>query len=702
MSPPRGKRAPLDPDTLRPRGRHQRAARHRRRRRGAIVAVTAVLALGLAAGIGGTAGVLAYGSSCDLDSLQSVRIGQNTFLYAADGSLLGSIPAERNRQPVTAEGMSLWIRKATIAVEDRRFFAHGGVDLEGIARAAVADIRAGQIVEGGSTITQQLVRNLYISRERTVQRKVKEACLATKLDGTWTKHRILTTYLNQVYYGNQAYGVEAAAQTYYSKPAKELNLAESALLAGLTQAPSSYDPFVTPARALVRRAEVLRAMLETGTITKRQHALAAASKLNFRPGRLYSRIREPYFFGYVRDKLIEAYGAETVRSGGLQVYTTIIPRYQRLAEKAIRDTMNQPADPAAALISISPRTGAIRAMTAVIPDRPKNEFNLLSQARRQPGSTFKTFVLAAAVESGVNPDSTYYVSAPFTYKVHPAGNCDDGSWWCVHTYANDYYGWSSIRSATIRSDNAVYAQLTLDITPEKVAETARRMGVRSQLDVQGAYVPSIGLGSIAVSPLDLASGYATLAAGGVHAEPMAIRRVILADGREDTTARWGVPKRRRAISEGTAAVVTRILEQNIQYGTGTRAAFGRPAAGKTGTNEEHADAWFAGYTPDLATTVWLGFTKGEIPMENVHGIAVSGGTFPAEIWRLFMEPALAASEPTPFAEPAFWPEWKPFTRGEYALTYDPTPSESESTETETTPADEPEPSPARPPGVGRT
>ncbi|MDH4103767.1 MAG: penicillin-binding transpeptidase domain-containing protein, partial [Thermoleophilia bacterium] len=229
-----------------------------------------------------------------------------------------------------------------------------------------------------------------------------------------------------------------------------------------------------------------------------------------------------------------------------------------------------------------------------------------------------------------------------------------------------------------------------------------RMGVRSQLDVQGAYVPSIGLGSIAVSPLDLASGYATLAAGGVHAEPMAIRRVILADGREDTTARWGVPKRRRAISEGTAAVVTRILEQNIQYGTGTRAAFGRPAAGKTGTNEEHADAWFAGYTPDLATTVWLGFTKGEIPMENVHGIAVSGGTFPAEIWRLFMEPALAASEPTPFAEPAFWPEWKPFTRGEYALTYDPTPSESESTETETTPADEPEPSPARPPGVGRT
>ena len=664
------------------------------------MAIAAILALGLAAGVGGTAGVLAYGSSCDLDSLRSVRIGQNTFLYAADGSLLGSIPAERNRQPVTAEGMSLWIRKATIAVEDRRFFAHGGVDLEGIARAAVADIRAGEIVEGGSTITQQLVRNLYISRERTVQRKVKEACLATKLDGAWSKHRILTTYLNQVYYGNQAYGIEAASQTYYSKRAVELNLAESALLAGLTQAPSSYDPFTTPARALARRAEVLRAMLETGVITKREHDLAISSKLVFRPGRLYSRIREPYFFGYVRDKLIEVYGAEQVRSGGLQVYTTIIPRYQRLAERAIRDTMNQPTDPAAALISISPRTGAIRAMTAVIPNRPKNEFNLLSQARRQTGSTFKMFVLTAAVELGINPDSTYYVSAPFTYRVHPAGNCEDGTWWCVHTYANDYYGWSSIRSATIRSDNAVYAQLTLDVTPERVAETARRMGVRSPLDVRGAYVPSIGLGSIAVSPLDIASGYATLAAGGVYAEPMAIRRVVLDDGREDTTAGWGVPKRRRAVSEGTAAVVTRILEQNIQYGTGTRAAFGRPAAGKTGTNEEYADAWFAGYTPDLATTVWIGFTAGEIPMENVHGIAVSGGSFPAEIWRLFMEPALEGTEPTPFAEPAFWPEWKPFTRGQYALTYDPSASESESTETETTTKKAPDPAPT--PGLGGT
>jgi membrane peptidoglycan carboxypeptidase len=253
MSPPRSRRTPFDPDTLRPRGRHQRALRRRRRRRGALVAVAAILALVAVAGVAGTAGVLAYGSSCDLGSLRSVNIGSNTFVYAADGSLLGSIPAERNREPVTAAGMSLWVRKATIAIEDRRFFEHNGVDFEGTARAAVANIKAGGIVEGGSTITQQLVRNLYISREQTVQRKVKEACLATKLDDAWTKQRILTTYLNQVYYGNRAYGIEAASRTYFSKPATELTLSQSALLAGLTQAPSVYDPFAAPGKALARR-----------------------------------------------------------------------------------------------------------------------------------------------------------------------------------------------------------------------------------------------------------------------------------------------------------------------------------------------------------------------------------------------------------------------------------------------------------------
>jgi penicillin-binding protein 1A len=684
------RKRPLDPELLLARHRRQRAVRRRRRRTAILGTAAAIAALGTAAVIGGGAAVFAYGSSCDLGSLKRTnRIGQNSLVYAANGALLGVIPAERNRQPVSREDMSHWIPKATVAIEDRRFFEHGGLDVEGIARAAVADVRAGRIVEGGSTITQQLVRDLYISQDRTLQRKLKEACLATKLDRRWTKRRILTTYLNRVYYGNQAYGIEAASRTYFSKRARDLTLSESALLVGLTQAPSVYNPFIAPALALARRTEVLAAMRVTGVISPARYRKAVNSDLRLKRGSLYREIREPYFFGYVRDRLIEVYGAGTVRSGGLRVFTTIRPHYQRLAEQAIRDTLTYATDPAAAIVSISPGTGAIRAMAAVIPDRPKNEFNLLSQARRQTGSTFKTFVLAAAVEMGINPDSTYYVSAPFTYKPHAVGNCDDGSWWCVHTYDNSYSGWSSIRSATVRSDNAVYAQLTLDVTPERIAETARRMGVQSPLDVNGAYVPAMGLGSIAVSPLDIGSGYATLAAGGVYAEPMAIRKVVLSNGREDTDAGWGVPKRRRAISEGTAAIVTRILEQNIQYGTGTRANIPRPAAGKTGTNEEHADAWFAGYTPDLATTVWVGYTRGEIPMENVHGIAVSGGSFPAEIWRRFMDPALEGTPETPFAEPDHWPTWKPFTRGRYALSYDPYKPEttaSEETETEKKPA----------------
>ena len=356
-----------------------------------------------------------------------------------------------------------------------------------------------------------------------------------------------------------------------------------------------------------------------------------------KPGRLYKEIREPYFFGYVRDQLIRKYGAETVRSGGLSVYTTIVPRWQKAAQEAIRSTLTDPADPAAAVISIDPANGAIRAMTAVIPGRSNNQFNLLSQARRQPGSTFKTFVLAAAIEKGIDPDTSYYVSAPFTYKPVENGNCDDGSWWCVKTYDSSYNGWTSISRATLRSDNTVYAQLTLDVGPDKVGEMAQKLGVRSPLKVGGHYVPAMGLGSIAVSPLDMASAYATLAAGGIYSEPTAIRKVVLPNGKEDTKAGWGSPKRTRVIPDGVAWKVTQILEDNVSYGTGVRAAFGRPAAGKTGTTDKHADAWFVGYTPDLATAVWMGYQAGEIPMENVHGIAVSGGSFPAEIWRLMME-----------------------------------------------------------------
>jgi len=668
MSAPRRRtKRPLDVDI--PRRRRRRQAK-RRRPLLIVLLVLAVLVTGAA--VAGAGGVYQFGSSCDLSSLHEVRIGQNTFVYAADGSLLGAIPAERNRQVVPLSQVSPWIPKATIAIEDRRFYSHGGVDPRGIARAVVADVKARKVVQGGSTITQQLVRNLYISNERTVQRKLKEACLAIKLNDAWSKDKILAAYLNQVYYGNLAYGIEAASQTYFSKHARALNLRESALLAGLTQAPSAYNPFGDPAKAIARRDEVLDAMRELGYISPEQYKWAVSARtVRLKPGRLYTEIREPYFFGYVRDQLIKHYGAETVRSGGLKVYTTIVPAWQRAAQDAIRQTLDRPDDPAAAVISITPATGAIRAMAAIVPGRRNNQFNLLSQARRQPGSTFKTFVLAAAIDKGIDPDSSYYVSAPFTYKPVSNGNCEDGSWWCVKTYDSTYAGWTSVTRATLRSDNSVYAQLTLDVGPDKVGEMARKLGVRSPLQVKGHYVPAMGLGSIAVSPLDMASAYATLSAGGVYSEPTAIRKVVLPNGKEDTKAGWGRPKRTRVISDGVAWKVTQILEDNVRYGTGTRASFGRPAAGKTGTTDKHADAWFVGYTPDLSTAVWMGYQGGEIPMESVHGISVSGGSFPAEIWRLMMEKSIGPRPVRDFPDPTSYPQYQPFHRGPLALSYDP-------------------------------
>jgi penicillin-binding protein 1A len=648
----------------------------------------------------GFAGASDLRQNCNLSKLRPARIGANTFVYAAGGSLLGSIPAEKNREPVPLSQISPSMRKATIAIEDRRFYQHSGIDLEGIGRALVRDIQEGRVVEGGSTITQQLVRNLYIRKnERTLQRKVTEACLAVRMNDTYSKDWILAEYMNTVYYGNHAYGIEAAAQTYFSKPARKLTMMQSALLAGLPQAPSVYDPFQFPARAIARRNGVLRALAESGVITFAQYREAAAVRdLRLKRGRIYTRIHEPYFFSYVREELIKEYGAETVRSGGLRVYTTVDRRYQRAAEKAIRETLYYEDDPASAVVSIDPMSGAIRAMTAITPGRVGNQFNLAAQSRRQSGSTFKTFVLTAAVAEGINPDTTTYLSQPLHYQPDPYSEA-----WDVSTYGGDYLGTTSIARATLASDNTVYARLTLDLGPEKVAQMAYRLGVRSSLKTrEGAFVPSLGLGAMGVSPLDMASAYATLAAGGVYSQPMAIRKVELVDGGEDTDAGWGKPRRKRVIADWVADTVTEILEDNMQAGTGTGAAIGRTAAGKTGTTEEWSDAWFCGYTPNLSTTVWVGYPQAEIPMESVHGIRVAGGTFPAQIWRLFMSSALDGTREWEFVEPRNEPIWRPFTRGQYAgevreYRYYAPPPPSGPTETTPQAKPPPPPPPAEPP-----
>jgi penicillin-binding protein 1A len=660
------------------RRRRRRSRIRRRRRRVALVVAAFAIAVPLGLAVAGFTSAEAFLGSCSLASLKPIEIGQTSFLYAADGSLLGSIPAQRHRQPVPLGAVSHWMKDATVAVEDRRFYSNNGVDYEGIARAFWRDVTSRKVVQGGSTLTQQLVRNLYIGNSgRTLARKIKETCLAIKLARKWKKSKILGAWLNNVYFGSSAYGVEAASEIYFSKHASELNLKEAALLAGLPQAPSTYDPLLDPNAAIQRRDEVLKAMLDTGAINDYQYRTVIKDRSpHLNPGSLYSTIRESYFFNYVIDQLVAVYGANTVREGGLQVYTTIDPRLQREAKHAITDTLNLTTDPASALVAIDPRTGAIRAMNAVTPGQVGNQFNLAVQARRQPGSTFKVFVLTAAVAKGINPASTYYVSAPFEYQPSPSVPA-----WKVSTYDHSYVGWISIERAVLRSDNTVFAQLTLDVGPSNVAAMAHRLGIQSPL----APVPSIGLGTLGVSPLEMASAYATLSAGGVYSKPMAISKVILSNGKTDEDAGWGKPARKRVIPEGVAYVVTKILEENVLYGTGTAAYFGRPTAGKTGTTDNHADAWFVGYTPTLDAAVWVGYPGGEVPMTSVHGIAVAGGTFPAEIWRKFMEPALGSLPATDWSVPKQLPTWKPFQRGKYALSYVPSYLLPPTTTTDTSP-----------------
>ena len=630
----------------RPKQRPKPKPRPKRRRRALVVLALATPLALLALTAAG--GAVYFSSSCDLGALRPVRQTDSSVVYGANGQLIGVLPAVENRTAVTRDEISAWMPEATVAIEDRRFYGHGGIDPVGIVRALVADVSAGRIVQGGSTITQELVRNLYLTRERTLQRKVVEACLAVKLARAWSKDRILTAYLNDVYYGNHAYGIQAAAETYFSVPAARLTLGQAALLAGLPQAPSYYDPLHNPSAALARRDEVLRALRRSGEITVARYTAAVGDRsLHLRPSPAYAS-REPYFVGYVENLLQQAYGAATVRAGGLRIYTTIRPRLQRAAVHALSKVLYARGDPAGALVSIDPATGAIRAMAAVTPDRPGNEFNLVTTAERQAGSTFKPIVLAAAVADGMNPWATRYLSAPFYYA--PLG-------WRVRTYDGTYAGPETVAAATIHSDNTVYARLALDVGPSTIAAMAEKLGVRTRLQP----TPSLALGTSAVTPLEMASVYATLAAGGVYARPLAIRKVVFPGGKID--AAWGQLQRQRVVPDWVASPVTRVLEENMLHGTGVGAHIpGLDDAGKTGTTDNDADAWFCGYTPSLEATVWIGYPQAEIPMLAVHGAAVSGPTLPATAWRLFMERAAASSPSLAFPSPLSPAEFAPWRR----------------------------------------
>jgi len=614
--------------------RRSRLRRVHARRKVAIAATVVVVLLTVAVVSGAATGRAVLLGSCNLNALQPVALGQNSFVYADNGTLLGVVPSSVNREPLRLDQISPYLREATVAIEDRRFWEHGALDYQGIARALYSDVTAGRIVQGGSTITQELVRNLYIGNaSRTFSRKVKEACLAIKLAQVWPKQRILNAYLNEVFYGRAAHGAQAAAETFFSTRAQDLSLAQAAMLAGLPQAPTVYDPMRHPAMAMQRRDEVLRAMLAGHAITTDEFARAVSAPLGLKPGDLYRRQAHENFFGWAEQQLVQRFGARLVAARGLRVRTTLDPRMQQQAQSAVRSVMRRPSDPAAALVAIDPRTGAVRAMVGYVPDGRKMKFNLATQSTRTAGSSFKPFVLATALQHGISLYSSF--SGPPSLIIPDRSCYGPQGPWDVHNYADESAGYMNLLSATANSVNTIFAQLVAKVGPWNVVPVAHKMGITTKLQP----VCSITLGTQPVNPLEMTDGYATLAAHGVHHAPQPFELVRAPDGR--VLGRLNSPGA-QAISRSVADQVTYALEGVIQHGTGTAAYFGRPAAGKTGTAENFQDAWFCGYVPQLAACVWVGYPKAEISLYNVEGVgAVFGGSLPADIWRSFMSAATA-------------------------------------------------------------
>ncbi|HET9198075.1 MAG TPA: transglycosylase domain-containing protein [Solirubrobacterales bacterium] len=638
--------------------------RRRQRRHGGIgaklmIVFGGVFALLAIAAIAVTSWVLDVAADApSLATCKPIDKGGNTVVYAADGSKLGTVASPQVRSLVSIDRVPKSLQLATVAIEDQRFYEHDGLDYEGILRAAVKDLEAGEAVEGGSTITQQLVRNLCIENpQRTLERKIEEAQLAIEYSERHSRREILGSYLNVASYGTvegtTAVGVAAAAKIFFSKSVWKLKLPEAALLAGLPQAPSEYNPLLAPAAAKARRDQVLRQMAKLGYISEQRARAAIAGGLRVNLDESYFEHREPYFFDYVESRLIEEYGANTVRRGGLEVQTTIEPELQEVGLEAMRSALPYSTDPSSALVSIDPRNGHIRAMVSSS-DYEASKFNLAAQGHRQPGSTFKTFVLTTAIRQGIDPYSTYYTSKPLDLYLPHWGH------WTVHTADEGYLGSVNLQQATVASDNTVFAQLDLDVGPAAVAATAHQMGIVSPLDG----IPAEGIGGlrIGVSPLEMSSAYATLADGGLHRKPVAVEKVVFPNGHVD---RPEAAKPEQAVSPAVAWEVTRLLHDNITEGTGTAAYTGCAGqAGKTGTTDEYTDAWFAGYQPNLATVVWVGYPESnDVSMSSVHGRTVFGGTFPAEIWHSLYTGAGVPCEE--FEEPSQKISWSPFY-GRYA------------------------------------
>ncbi len=614
---------------------------------------------------GGISAVLAFAlwvvstanSAPNISQLQPRVPGQTSEFFAADGQPLGYMASDVLRTQLTQAQEPRLLREATVAIEDRRFYQHGGVDYLGLLRAALKDVFVGGGLQGGSTLTMQLVTNVYlpdrIAAVHNLRYKVVQLKLATELGNRESHASILTQYLNDVPYGSMygetAIGVAAASQMFFNKPVGRLDLAQLALLAGLPQAPSQYNPFVDPKLARWRRGLVLQAMVRSHYITQATADATQAQGLQVKPNDSYQGISQPYVVNFALQQLVQDLGQKVVDRGGLKIYTTINLADQRAAAQAIQQHEGNPGDPAAALVAINPANGNIVALqnsTTYGVGKGQTTFDYATEAERQTGSSFKAFALMTLIHDyNGDPNATYYVSKylrPGWLPGYPS--------YSVQTAERTYAGTISVTQATAVSDNTVYAQLGADLGIQKINTIAHEMGITAPLYDN----PSEVLGGlrIGVSPLQMSDAYATLANGGSHITPTIISKVVLPSGK---TLYFGNPKPTRVFSQGQAYAGTQTLETVLQYGTGTVASYGCPAAGKTGTTNNYTDAWFVGYTPRLSTAVWVGYPNTDVYMNDVNGLGPGyGATLAAPIWKQFMQ-AASGSYCGDFSPPAqYW------------------------------------------------
>ena len=608
-----------------------------------------------------------------VDPKVAESLDQTSFICAADvqvncntSNAMAQLHGTEDRVLVTYEQIPAILREAVVSAEDKDFFRHGGVDPAGIARAAVADLRGSGVRQGGSTITQQYVKQEYLSSEQTATRKIKEAVMAIKLEQQISKKEILTRYLNTVYFGRGAYGVQAASRVWFKHDVEALNAGEAAFLAGLLRNPNGADPYRGPKslkEAQRRRSVVLNAMHEERYLTDKELKLFLAVPMDpldttvapadrfIEPPPKASTLGEQvkgkewgseYFAEYVRQWLVKEFGSDDVYGGGLKVYTTLDLGMQKAAYDAVTTTLDRDGDPSGSIVAIDD-LGQVKAMMGGT-DFENNKVNLATGkagggSGRQPGSTFKMFALAEAVRAGYSVQSV--LPSPSKIEITDPKCLNGEEKWKVRGGPG---GASSLVTATKNSINTVYAQLMLRLGPDKVLATARDMGVTADLEPYCSLV----LGGGEVSVLDMAAGYSTLANNGMAKAPIVVTRVEFPDG----TIKNYQPTPKQVLTPDQSGLVTYALQQVVAGGTGAEANFGRPAAGKTGTTQGNVDGWFVGYTPKLTAAVWMGYPKSSKPMNDVHGIKVQGGTFPAKIWKAFMTAATANFDSGAFPEVA--------------------------------------------------